>query len=371
VPYDAIDPTWINAPGGAGPSYTAEELRRAFGGLLAPGATAGTSRSGVLDPRALQISLSGNNVVVGAGPASVGSTTGAYLTGASAPGTVDTLAARDANYPRRDRVVLQIWDPDNPQNDTASGGTNRKAIIRVIPGSPDPLAATGGGFPAAPGLSITLAHVDVPKDGDPAAPAVTDLRQISVAAGAPIPVNSVAEAQGLPKVKGLIRMRMDLPGCPLQVYNGSKWTHSGPWKRTNFTVNSNTIPAAKANGTNSREVALLALGTAQYARRIKLFVQTTANSGAIANGVSRWDVCLSLMQSQVANAQARYPLSWSSPGGYLMSGRVETEEIIVPAGADPLARFWMDVKTGAVTTAVSVDPTITKFWAEECPADED
>lgn len=370
MPLDAIDPTFINAPSPAGPPlYTGESLRRDIGGLLAPGATVGTSRSGVLDARALAITLSGNNVLATAGPAAVASSTGAYLTGVATSATVDTLVAADANNPRRDRVILQVWDPSNPQNDGTSGGTNRKGVVRVLTGDPDPLATTGGGVKPEPGLSLTLAFIDVPKSGN-GSPVVTDQRPITAAAGAPIPVNSLAEARALPKVRGLQRIRMDLPGFPTQVYNGTVWTHVGPWKRTTFTVNSTNIPTSASDGTGSRAVATLSMNAEAYDRRMKVFVQTSVNSGAIASGISRWDVCASLMQSQAANAQTRSPLCWTAPGNYLMSSYIETEEIIVPANSQPIPRFWVDKVTGNVFTGVSVDPKITKFWVEECPADE-
>lgn len=370
MPLDAIDPTWINAASTTGPVlYNGESLRRDTGGLLAPGTTVATSRSGVLDTRALTVTLSGNNVMVTAGPAAVGSSTGAYLTGVATSATVDALAAADATNPRRDRVILQVWDPTNPQNDNASGGTNRKGIVRVLTGDPNPLAASGGGVKAEPGLSITLAFIDVPAAGSGSA-AVTDQRPFTSAAGAPIPVSSLAEARALPKVRGLMRLRMDLPGFPVQVYTGTAWTHVGPWKRTTFNVSSATIPTANSDGTSSRVVATVSMATESYDRRMKVFVQTSVNSGAIASGISRWDVCASLMQSQAAGAQARTPFCWTAPGNYLMSGYLETEEIIVPANTQPIPRFWLDKVTGNVFTGVSVDPKITKFWVEECPADE-
>ncbi|SEC99107.1 hypothetical protein [Arthrobacter woluwensis] len=134
---------------------------------------------------------------------------------------------------------------------------------------------------------------------------------------------------------------MDLPGFPTQVYNGTVWTHVGPWKRTTFTVNSTNIPTSASDGTGSRAVATMSMNAEAYDRRMKVFVQTSVNSGAIASGISRWDVCASLMQSQASNAQTRSPLCWTAPGNYLMSSYIETEEIIVPANSLPIrASGW-------------------------------
>lgn len=217
MPLTALDPTWINAPGGVGPSYDAEELRRDLGFLLLGGASAGVSRSGVLDPRALTVTFSGSNVQINAGGAAVGTAKGAYLTGATATATIDALTPADATNPRRDRVVLEILDPDN------GGGTGRIAQFRVIAGTPSATAAAGGGYPAAPSSpSITLAHIDVPKSGN-GNPAITDLRPFTATAGSPIKVRDKNERDALPKWAYLRAERMDRGGA-IDVCNGTTWT---------------------------------------------------------------------------------------------------------------------------------------------------
>lgn len=218
---DATDPTWINSPDEATPPlYTAEELRRNMAGLLAPGATVGAGRGGALDPRSMVVSLSGNNVQCAAGPYSVESTSGAYLTGLPTSGTVDPLTPADGNNPRRDRVVLQIQDPDNGSND-ASGGSNRRAVVRYLTGTPSPNAGTGVGMPALPNVAEDLAWIDVPKNGS-GSPVVTDKRRFSVASGAAIPVRNVAERDALPKYEGAQVIRLD-QGSAIETCTGGSW----------------------------------------------------------------------------------------------------------------------------------------------------
>lgn len=217
MPLTALDPTWINAPGGVGPSYDAEELRRDLGFLLMGGTTAALSRSGVLDPRALTVTLSGSNVQINPGGCAVGTAKGAYLTGAAATATIDALTPADATNPRRDRVVLEILDPDN------GGGAGRIGQFRVITGTPSATATAGGGYPAAPSSpSITLAHIDVPKSGG-GNPAVTDLRPFTAAAGGMFRVNTEQERDLLTKIPGLAVRRADR-GYSVDYTDGSTWT---------------------------------------------------------------------------------------------------------------------------------------------------
>lgn len=213
---DALDPSWINKPDpdGPGPSYDAEELRRLQGYQLAAGATAGSSRTGILNPRDLALSLSGSNVLVGAGGAVIGTAKGAYVAGVAATTTIGALLAADVTNPRRDRVVLEILDPDN------GGGAGRKAQLRIIDGTPNASAATGGGFPASPTSPfIDLGYADMPKSGG-GNPSLTITAPITTAAGATLPVRTKAERDALPKWDGLTVLRLDLLGLTQTVIGG-------------------------------------------------------------------------------------------------------------------------------------------------------
>lgn len=230
---DALDPSWINKPDpeGPGPSYDSEELRRLQGFQLAGGATAGSSRTGILNPRDLVLSLSGSNVLVGPGGCVIGTAKGSYVAGVAAVTTIGALLAADVTNPRRDRVVLRILDPDN------GGLAGRKAQLEIIDGTPNASAATGGGYPAEPALAITLGYVDVPKSGA-GSPTVTISAPITASSGAPIPVRTVVERDALPKWNGLQVVRLDLPGKHVQTYTGSDWfpQQLGPLPNANFTA---------------------------------------------------------------------------------------------------------------------------------------
>lgn len=223
MPVDTLDPTWINAPGGVGPSYDSEELRRNQAFTIARGATPGSARAGILAVGDLALSLSGMNVRLGAGGCVVATAKGAYVTGFAATTTVDALQAADVTNPRRDRVVIEILDPDN------GGGAGRKGQARVITGTPNASAATGGGYPAEPVLAITLGYVDVPKSGA-GNPVLTMTAPITAMAGAPIPVRNATERAALPTWPGLQAVRLDLPGAPTETWDGTKWSVSDtPW----------------------------------------------------------------------------------------------------------------------------------------------
>lgn len=228
MPVDTLDPTWINSPSpGAGPSYDSEELRRNQGFLMARGATAGSARGGLLAVGDLELSLSGLNVRLGPGGCSVPTAKGPYVTGLAATTSVGDLTPADVTNPRRDRVVIQILDPDN-------GGTaGRKGQATIIPGSPNASAATGGGYPPEPaGPVLTIGYVDVPKSGA-GSPTVTMTAPFTAAAGAPVPVRNQTEMDALPKWAGASCSRLDWGGH-IFTCNGTKW---------------DTTPYAEAAGT--------------------------------------------------------------------------------------------------------------------------
>lgn len=248
MPLTALDPTWINAPAGVGPSYDSEELRRDMGFLLAGGATAGVSRTGVLDPRALTVTLSGSNVQINPGGCAVGTAKGAYLTGATATATIDALVPADATNPRRDRVVLEILDPDN------GGGAGRIAQFRVITGTPSATATAGGGYPAAPASPyIDLYDIDVPRSGN-GNPTVTDKRPYTATAGSPVPVRTKAERDLLPKWNGATCSRLDRGGA-VEYCDGTTWLLAPPAPHIEFTTAPNAAAPDQAWGMGVFSVA--------------------------------------------------------------------------------------------------------------------
>lgn len=193
--------------------YDAESERRGFAGLVAQG-SAGVPRSGVLGP-APAVSLSGSTVQVGPFNAVIGSSKGAYLVAVDSVTAAGTVGVADATNGRLDRVVLEVLDPDN-----GSAGTTRLGRLRVVAGT----AAAIPGLPALPPLSLHIGQVLVPKSGA-GSPVVTVDAPLSAAAGAPVPVRSQAERDGLTKSVGLTVARMDAGGA-VETWDGRYWSGS-------------------------------------------------------------------------------------------------------------------------------------------------
>lgn len=231
IPVQVLDPTWINAPVGVGPTYDSEELRRTQGFTFAAGVTPGSTRTGVLNVRDLVVTLSGSNVMVGPGGAVIGTAKGAYLGGVSAATNAGAFTPADVTNPRRDRIILEVLDPDN------GGSAGRKAQLRIVDGTPNAMAATGGGVAAEPVLSLTLGFLDVPKVGA-GSPVVTAAPPITAMAGAPIPVRNQSELDALPKWNGLQVTRLDLAGKNMQTCSGADWfpQQLDPIQNANFSA---------------------------------------------------------------------------------------------------------------------------------------
>lgn len=163
------DPLWINADSGA-PAYSADELRRAmalplqFGGRLLGG------RQGVRPGgNQLKVSLAGTTITVQPGLAVVdpglATTQGPYWVAIPTAET-HTLAPADATNPRKDIVILRVYD-----HDMDSSG-RREAVTEYLVGTPSPTPAE----PAVPAGALRLATIDVPQVGG-GSPVVTDRRQ--------------------------------------------------------------------------------------------------------------------------------------------------------------------------------------------------
>lgn len=200
-----ILPSTIN-----GVPYPAEVMRRNMGAAFAQ-SSAGAVRSGVIGfpPSA---SLSGSTVNVGAFSCVVGSAKGAYLTGLDSVTSAGSLGVADPTNPRRDRVVLEVLDPDN-------GGASgvREGRLRLIAGTPGALP----GLPALPVNALHVAEVLVPRAGA-GGPVLTVTPQLTAAVGAPVPVRDVEDRSSLAVYNGLRVARLDLGGRE-QVYSGGSW----------------------------------------------------------------------------------------------------------------------------------------------------
>ncbi|MFI6329853.1 hypothetical protein ACIBBG_16320 [Micromonospora chersina] len=196
------DPLWINANAGS-PAYTAAELRQAMALALTYGGRAMGARGGVRPGGTqLQVSLAGSTITVQPGVACVdpGLTTpqGPYWVALPVAETPGPLAAADATNPRKDIVILRVYD-----NDEDSSGL-RLARSEYLVG----VAAASPSEPAVPAGAIRLGTIDVP--ASPGAPAVTDRRPFVVGSGGILPVRDQAERDALSAYAGLHVWRLDL-----------------------------------------------------------------------------------------------------------------------------------------------------------------
>ena len=124
-----------------------------------------------------------------------------------------SITAADATYARKDIVYIQINDP------TAGDSTGSLSY------TPQYLAGTPSASPAAPALparAFLVGTINVPQVGGGSPTVVVNTARY-VAAGAPLPVYSQAERDALTAYDGLRVMRMDLPGRPIETYDGAVW----------------------------------------------------------------------------------------------------------------------------------------------------
>lgn len=206
---------WVNADAGT-PAYAADELRRGQAMFLTQAVSDRFgARSGVHPAGADAVTLSGTTVTVQHLKAvvypGVTTTSGPYVV--QQVQTVMSLAAADGANPRKDIVVLRIYD----DGEDASG--RRESATELITGSP----AASPAEPAVPAGAVRLATITVPQSGGGGA-TLTYNAPYTVAAGGVIPVRNDAE---LPATSGGIydgMVRWNQATNELQVHNGaSAW----------------------------------------------------------------------------------------------------------------------------------------------------
>ena len=206
------DPLWVNASAGA-PAYAANELRQAFAlGLLYAGRALG-GRGGIRPGGVgLSVQLAGSTVTVKAGVAAVDpaltSAQGPYWAALPADETF-TLAAADPTNPRKDLVILRVYDHDE------DGSGLRLARSEYLAGTASPSPA----LPALPAGSIRLASLDVP--ATPGTPVVNLDGPYTVAPGGLLPVRSAVDQDGLDEYPGLFVYRIDTRTA--RVWDGTAW----------------------------------------------------------------------------------------------------------------------------------------------------
>ncbi|MEU8209788.1 hypothetical protein AB0B85_11375 [Micromonospora sp. NPDC049044] len=213
------DPLWINASGGA-PAYAANEMRQAMAlALMYDGRNLG-GRAGVRPGGTqLKTELSGSTITVRTGiclidPA-LSTAQGPYWVALPADET-HTLSAAHATNPRKDRVVIRVYDHDED-----SSGL-RLARSEYIVGTPSPTPSA----PAVPAGAMLLADIDVPQSGGGSA-VVTDRRQFTASNGGIVPVSAAGDISA--SVAGRYRHRLDTN--QLERDTGSEWIPIAPLVR--------------------------------------------------------------------------------------------------------------------------------------------
>lgn len=205
------DPLFINATAGA-PSYSANELRQGLAlGVMYDGRNLG-GRQGVRPGgNQLSVSLAGSTITVQPGLAYVDpaltAPQGGYWVALPAAENPGPLQAADATNPRKDIVILRVYD-----NDEDSSGL-RTARSEYIAG----IAAPSPAEPAVPAGAMRLATIDVP--ASPGAAVVTNNFRFEVAPGGILPVRAAGDVAAA--VAGRYRHRLDTGD--LEVDTGSAW----------------------------------------------------------------------------------------------------------------------------------------------------
>lgn len=206
------DPMFVNASEGS-PSYTAAELRRALGTLMTKAGTGDRfgARSGVHPAGTNALMLSGTlltvqNLCAVVYPAA-NSTQGPYLV--QLPQHTYTVPAASAQ-PRKDVVVLQVWDTDE------DGSGERKADTQYLMG----VAAPSPVEPTIPAGALQLGTIDVPALGG-GDPTLTYNAPYTVASGGILPVRTAAELPTTGRYEGMYCDVRDVD--QLVRWSGSAW----------------------------------------------------------------------------------------------------------------------------------------------------
>ena len=120
------------------------------------------------------------------------------------------VTAADANNTRKDIVFIQVNDPS-----AGDGSPAVSATVQSITGNP-----LTGAVPDLPPRSFLVGTITVPKVGA-GAPTVVLNPARYVAAGGVQPVSSLTEREALTAYPSLQVARLDIPGIPIETYDGS------------------------------------------------------------------------------------------------------------------------------------------------------
>lgn len=125
------------------------------------------------------------------------------------------VTAADATYPRKDIVYVQVND-----SSAGDGSGALSAPVMYLAGTPSATPIP----PNLPARSFLVGTITVPQVGG-GSPTVQLNPARYAAAGAPLPVYSQGERDQIAdKFDGLVVQRRDLPGRPLESFDGSGWS---------------------------------------------------------------------------------------------------------------------------------------------------
>lgn len=150
-----------------------------------------------------------------------------------------TVTAADPTYGRKDIVYIQVND-----SSAGDGSGELTASVKYLAGTPAAVGATTPAAPTLPARSFLVGTISVPVAGG-GSPTVALNPARYAAAGAPLPVYTAAERDAIPdKYDGLTVQRRDLPGRPLETYDGTNWFRDeaigwnslGAWTTPNGTI---------------------------------------------------------------------------------------------------------------------------------------
>jgi hypothetical protein len=124
------------------------------------------------------------------------------------------VTAADATNPRKD--IIYILVNDSTAGD-GSGAVNANPVYVAGTASATPVA------PSVPARGFLVGTISVPVAGG-GSPTVALNPARYAAAGAPLPVSTLAERDALSLYDGELVQRLDFPGRPLQTFDGTEWS---------------------------------------------------------------------------------------------------------------------------------------------------
>ncbi|WVX87940.1 minor tail protein [Arthrobacter phage Snek] len=256
-------------------------------------------------------------------------------------GTTNVVtSAAPATGSRYDLIYVKQNDPDK-------GDPDNNAVVDVIQGT----AAASPTKPYAnlPAGAYVLAEALVGPNvtgTNAAGVTITQVWKYTAMRGAPLTVRNKTERDEITGAAGMAITRLDCDNWR-QEHDGTGWKFVG-WRR-NDVAPTWFLTAGSA----SRQVALIN-SVKPYARKVRVFGRLTVYCPAIASGAEEINIAVSAGVSQVGSAQSKFRLNWNpSFDDCNQTASLAAEDIQIGAGADAVARLWIEVVSGAVSLSPS------------------